>query len=579
MTNIINGTGVVEVNGGGAQFGEANGYTGGLNIENGVVIGGNANSFGAATNQVFVSGENGGEIYSTTATTYPQPLTIGGVGPNDDGPLRGGGATTSIFSGAVTLDDNTIIEMDAGAQIELTNTNAVTAPGDSLRVTGTGTLSFGGNVNLNGGEIQAGTVIGFVPAASTTMTMFSPIADLTAGSGTINMNGAGTTVLSVDNSFTGAVTVTNGVLEPQSANAIPSGVTVNVLGGTTDNGELGFTTASAAIFTSGSPFSNPITLNGRQTTAATNADIDNISGNNYISSPLTATTSGNNYTIQSDSGTLTVSSAFALSSAASGVRILNLQGAGVGNWTGTISDGSAGTTELNVNGPGTWSLSNAAGNTYIAGTVLIAGTLVVANSSGSATGGGTVTLNGGVLASLAGVTNSIGGAVVAGTGTHTIAPGGLGAIGTLNIGLGLTTSSNTTLDFDLGTPVSGGTYHGDLIELISGSLNAGAGTNIAFGVDPTTNGDYRLVGGSIGSPTLANFALPAAPAGYSYSLSTTADAGFLDLVVAASGPAGGLLGQSRRGIPDQRNYVGQHEQQLEQRLRRHDIRRRRQRDL
>ncbi len=119
--------------------------------------------------------------------------------------------------------------------------------------------------------------------------------------------------------------------------------------------------------------------------------------------------------------------------------------------------------------------------------MLNAGTLVVANSSGSATGGGTVTLNGGVLASLAGVTNSIGGAVVAGTGTHTIAPGGLGTIGTLNIGLGLTTSSNTTLDFDLGTPVSGGSYNGDLIELTSGSSTpARAPTSRSASIRPPT---------------------------------------------------------------------------------------------
>ena len=169
----------------------------------------------------------------------------------------------------------------------------------------------------------------------------------------------------------------------------------------------------------------------------------------------------------------------------------------------------------------------AGSNTYSGGTRINNGTLVVANGAlGSATGSGTVTLSGGTLAS---GTNggSIQGGVVVSSAASEIAPGGVGAIGNLVIG-SLTTASNlTTLDFDLTTP--GGS--GDLLT-ITGGLTLASHTAIAFVADPTVLGDYRLIAGSFGSLTLGNFDLPAAPPGDKYSLSTSVDRGYIDLVVA-----------------------------------------------
>ncbi len=156
------------------------------------------------------------------------------------------------------------------------------------------------------------------------------------------------------------------------------------------------------------------------------------------------------------------------------------------------------------------------------------------NASGSATGSGAVTLNGGTLAS--GVFGTISGNVIAGTAAHTIAPGGVGSIGTITLG-GLTTNSNTTLNFDLGGAVAGGVYTGDLITIGSGGFTAGNGTVITFGTNPSTPGDYRLFGGNFGSPTFSNFTLPTAPSNTTYSL-TTEDTGYLDLKVAVSSISG-----------------------------------------
>ncbi len=92
---------------------------------------------------------------------------------------------------------------------------------------------------------------------------------------------------------------------------------------------------------------------------------------------------------------------------------------------------------LEKSGPGTLVLTN--NNTYDCGTVVFAGTLVIANgTNGSATGTGggsgggfdnNVDLNGGVLASDPVAGGTIANNVAAGSGAHTIAPGGIGGIG------------------------------------------------------------------------------------------------------------------------------------------------------
>ena len=56
--------------------------------------------------------------------------------------------------------------------------------------------------------------------------------------------------------------------------------------------------------------------------------------------------------------------------------------------------------------------------------------------------------------------------------------------------------------------IAGSTYSGDLIMIGSGGLSIGSDTAISLASDPSTLGDYRLIGGNIGSPVLSNF-LPA----------------------------------------------------------------------
>ncbi len=137
---------------------------------------------------------------------------------------------------------------------------------------------------------------------------------------------------------------------------------------------------------------------------------------------------------------------------------------------------------------------------------------------------------------------SIQGEVLPGSGASVLAPGGLGSIGTLTIG-SLITASNLTLNFDLTTP--GGS--GDLLAITNG-LTVGQDTPITFGTDPTTDGDYRLIGYGSLTGSLSDFELPTAPSGVTYSLSTTVDPGYIDLVVVPEPGTLVLLGIAALGL-------------------------------
>ena len=259
------------------------------------------------------------------------------------------------------------------------------------------------------------------------------------------------------------------------------------------------------------------------------------------------------------SGTSTFSGPIAL---ANGTNLtLTAASGGQSNFSGAIT-GSGGIT---VSGAGTTVLSSTA-NTYSGNTTLAQGVLVVAATGGfSATSTGTVTLSGGTLA---GTTfgGTIGGTVNAGVSSHTIAAGfGLSSgHGTLTIGGDLNVNGNTTLAFNgsLFTPTGGydsnfsPIYAGDLIN-VNGNLNNATTTPVislnGFSL-PSAARDYRLFS-SIGqtntfsSVNLSNFTLPTAPGGYSDSLNATLDPGYLDLVVAAAGPATWQVGSGNWSSP------------------------------
>ena len=204
---------------------------------------------------------------------------------------------------------------------------------------------------------------------------------------------------------------------------------------------------------------------------------------------------------------------------------LTLNGSGVTAFSGVISDGSSNKISLVLSGGGTQTLSGAI---HIpAGQRSTAARCELPTPRACAMGSGGVTLNNGTLSS--GTVGAISGTVAAGSPVFTRSPRvASGAMGTLTLG-GLTTSSSTTLNFDLCAPVSSGSYSGDLIVIGANGLTVNNGTMVSFGTNAPAVGDYRLFGGNFGMPLASNFSLPPAPMGTIYSLSYMVDSGYYDL--------------------------------------------------
>ncbi len=156
-----------------------------------------------------------------------------------------------------------------------------------------------------------------------------------------------------------------------------------------------------------------------------------------------------------------------ITNGAAGAATLNLAPTTTTTFSGTIQDGS-GTVRLAISGAGTQILAGA--NNYSGGTTLSGGVLRVANASGSATGSGNVTLNFGTLASGNGSGGNGGSGsptpILAGSGPHTIAPGGIGTTGTLHGRRRDHQQFQHDVQFRSGiATVSGGSYKsGDLVQ-------------------------------------------------------------------------------------------------------------------
>ena len=415
-------------------------------------LAGNSTTIGA------LSGTAGSTITNSTGGAVTLTTNIASGSSNFAGVIQNGSGTTTLtlsgggalgLSGVNTYTGGTNI---GGGTVQLGNSSAL----------GTGPVAlYAGALDLNAQNLGIGALSG---SAGSTITN-------TTGSWvtlTTNFDNGASTFAGIINDGAGTTTLTKsggGVLVLNGVDTYSGGT--NIGGGTLQLGN------SSALGTGGLALST-----GVLDLAGYSPTVGALSG-----------TAGSTIT-NSSTGTVTLTTNIA---------------AGTSTFSGVIANGG-GTVSLTKSGGGVLVLSGS--NTYSGGTTVNDGTLVVANTSGSATGTGNVTMNGGTLASAASG-GSISGKVLAGSGTHTIAPGGVGKIGSMDVG-GLTTASNlTVLDFDLATP--GGS--GDLLVIGSGGLTLLPHTAIVFGTDPTATGDYRLIGGSFGGTDALGFRSPGGAAG------------------------------------------------------------------
>lgn len=497
--NIINGNGNITLNGaaGGAPANitlsaTTGTFSGTYTLNQGRIQITAQTNLGSATSAITVNGNSGtltgGQLLINAAVAIANPITLNGYGPTE--------ATGNL--GAIRL-----------------NTAASSY---------TGTISLGSNASINtqgiAASLSAAAVI--TGGAGAQLMIGAPITGTGAG------NNGGTLTISSVNSFTG---------------------------GTLISGQ------TAALAAAGALGTGPVQvgINVSQTNSGLTQSVANaLTGTNslIVNAGTVALSQANNYTggTTLNSGTLTITAAAGLGTAdlsflggtlnlniAGALRSFNLNQLG-GTANQSVVNAFTGPIALNLSG-GTTNLSFA--NTYlgganISGTNLTNVTAVGAlNGTTTVTGGtlssgvtavgantGAILLSGGVLAS------SVAGGQFQNvflSSTGALNPGGVGTVGSLTIS-GLNTTGGT-LQFDALSP-----SNTDLLN-VTGSYNFGAGTNIALSnlsVLPTAAGNYKLIQYAGATPNLANFVLPTAPAGISYALSTSADPGFVDLVISGT---------------------------------------------
>ena len=390
---------------------------------------------GAGTLIAGSSVQNGAaiELGNSVAIANTATLNITGTGVSNGGVLRSVATTTSSYAAAITLGGDSRINSDSGT------------------------------LTLSGGVVTNGNTVTFGGAGNTTVSTAA-----ISGSGGLIKDGAGKTTLSFAHTYTGATSVTNGVLNIQNATAlgttagstsVRSGAALEIQGGITVGAES-------------------LTLNGTGISLNDGA-LRNISGTNNYGGLVTL---GSASRINSDAGTLNLTGG--ITTAGHTVTFGGLGNIAIS--TGAIT-GAGGITK---DFAGALTLSTT--NTYTGDTNLINGILQLDGSTHASS-----TVNVSTAGTLTGTGTVNGNATLTGNGAINKASGTIG--GTLGVTggnwngngavTGLITSSsgiftigngaNLTADGNL--DVTGGTLAaGNSSSTITGSLNYSSASSSIF---------------------------------------------------------------------------------------------------
>ena len=323
-----------------------------------------------------VAGNTTGSITLGTAT-----LTISGsVDTTFSGVISGTGSLNKAGTGILTLlGANTFsagTTVSSGATLTLNNSSSL----------GSGTLVNNGTVQVANG-VTAITIQGLsgtnasavlnltnLGSQAVVLTLGENNADTTyagkiSGTGSAVKKGSGTLTLSGTSDYTGATTISEGVVKITNAAALGDAST-----GTT------VANAAALEISGGITVNELLTLNGSGELSG--GALRSVSGNNDYHGAITLATASR---INNDADTLTISGDI------TGAKNLTIGGSANTSVTGVIGIDAG---LLTKDGAGTLTLSNT--NTYTGGTTLLAG-IVSLGHSGAISTTGTLSFTGGVL--------------------------------------------------------------------------------------------------------------------------------------------------------------------------------------
>jgi fibronectin-binding autotransporter adhesin len=376
----------------------ANTFTGATAISNGILNIQNATALGTVAAGTTVSSGATLQVQGDI-TVGAEALTISGVGETTATGALENVSGTNNFGGLLKLGAASMISSDAGI-LNLTNAGTITGATFGLTLTGNGNGSIS-------------SIIGTT-------------------SGTLTKTGTGTWTLLAANTYTGAVTVSNGILNIQNATALgTTGGAATVSSGATLQIQNNITVGAQAL-----------TISGAGASGATGA-LENVSGTNNYGGLVKL---GAASTISSDAGTLNLTNAGTITGATFG---LTLTGSGNGILSSII-----GTTTgaLTKSGTGAWTLSGA--NTYTGATTVNGGSLFV---NGSTASGSAATVNN--SGSTLGGSGTVSGTVHVASSGANLSPGasGVGSTAILHTGA-LTLASGSNFNVDINGSIAGTGY-------------------------------------------------------------------------------------------------------------------------
>ncbi len=482
VINITNGTGTIEASGSGTLI-LSGGITApnrplnlagtGLAVESGVI------AIGSGT----VTKNNAGTWSLSDANTYTGTTTINGGILSINTLLSVGGGASSL--GAPTTGANGTIAIGASGTLQYTGTGHssdrvvnLTGSGGTIGASGSGTLTLSGGVTGNARNlVLTGTGLGVESGVIATT------------SGTVTKSSTGTWTLSGVNTYTGATTISAGVL---SVGTIEIGGTAGNIG-QASNAAANLVLDGGTLFYTGSNASTDrnITLTAAKTstidintsTLEITGAIANTSGALTKAGAGTLTLSGTNlYTGATiiNNGTLRVNNTAAFGSTAGGVTVtspgqidlfgktystetLSLSGAGP-DGNGALVNTSAGNTAAYN------------GDITIADATTIGGDISAANNitlGGTVTGAFTLTKMGGATLDL---------------GTNAVSISGL------NISEGTVKSTTGTLTVT-------GVFTDDGTFTHNGGTVAFTGTSSITGTVTTTFNNLTITSGTLTAPS------------------------------------------------------------------------------
>lgn len=462
---------------------------GGTNTGNNTLAG----SIGdAGTGTTILAKNDAGTWVLTGNNTYTGYTVI------NDGTLRigGGGTTGSIVSDTINLGSLVFDRSDAYAYDGvISNVGHVEQAGPGTTIL-TGDSTYTGGTTISAGVLQlgdggaSGSIVGDV--VDNGILAFDrsdsyTFAGLISGTGSVSQLGAGTTILTANNSYTGGTTISAGTLQLGNG-----GTNGSIVGDVVDNGS--FAIDHSDTFTFGGAISG-------------GGDFSQIGGGTTI---LTA---DNSYT-----GGTTISAG-----------VLQL---GNGGTTGAIvgdvaNNGSlrffrsddigfdgliSGTGSVVKNGAGILTLT--ADNSYTGGTTLNSGTLLINGDQSAATG--LIAVSSG---STLGGNGIIGGDVNVVSGGH-LAPGD--SPGTLTINGNLLLASGSILDYEFGEAgVAGGALN-DLVN-VGGDLRLDGTINVSETPGGSFDAGVYRVFNYGGTLTDNGLELGTMPVGSSVTVQTSVD--------------------------------------------------------